>query len=116
MPGATFELLADYVGQEISFVPTAGGPEGTHKPELFGYTPIEDREESPMPISQGATLENGTRVRVLRAPYQYAEGVIVSLPDIPQRLTSGLYAWGAEVDLESIGRVFVPYQNLESIR
>jgi hypothetical protein len=58
----------------------------------------------------------GTRVRVLRAPYQYAEGVIVALPDLPQRLASGLYAWGAEVDLESRGRVFVPFENMESIR
>jgi hypothetical protein len=35
---------------------------------------------------------------------------------VPQRLASGIYAWGAEVDLESTGRVFVPFRNLESIR
>jgi hypothetical protein len=65
---------------------------------------------------QGAPFLEGTRVRVLRAPHQYAEGRIVSLPEVPQRLACGLTVWGAEVDLDSGGRVFFPLQNLESIR
>jgi hypothetical protein len=58
----------------------------------------------------------GTWVRVLRAPYQNAGGEIVSLPRHPQRLASGITTWGAEVDLESAGTVYVPLENLEIIR
>ena len=72
--------------------------------------------ERPSLMVPGAALQEGRRVRVLRAPYPYAEGEIVSLPEVPQRLASGLYAWGAEVALDSAGRVFVPLENLESIR
>jgi hypothetical protein len=116
MPASTFDLLSDYVDQEVCFVPTSESTGRSHKPELFAYTPIEDREDPPAQIAPGAPFSRGIRVRVLRDPYLYAEGVIVSLPDLPQRLASGLYAWGAEVDLDSTGRVFVPLQNLESIR
>jgi hypothetical protein len=116
MPAGTFELLAEYVGQEVSFAPTPEHTSQAHKPELYGYVPVEEGEERPATIDRGAPLQIGTRVRVLRAPWLYAEGEIVSLPDVPQRLASGLHALGAEVDLESAGRVFVPLENLESIR
>jgi hypothetical protein len=115
MPAATFELLAAHAGEEVCFAPTPEGTRGVHKPELLCYQPAGDGEEGPARIDEGALLQNGSRVRVLRAPTLYAEGVIVSLPELPQRLASGLYAWGAEVDLESRGRVFVPFENLESI-
>jgi hypothetical protein len=116
MPARTFELLSGHAGQEVCFAPTSESTAQAHKPELFFYAPGEGGETRPAQLVQGAPLRNGTRVRVLRAPYLYAEGVIVSLPDVPQRLASGLHAWGAEIDLESAGRVFVPFQNLESIR
>ena len=86
----------------------------------LGYAPGADLSEGgrerPEWIAQGVPLQEGTRVRVLRAPHQYAEGRIVSLPEVPQRLASGLTVWGAEVDLDSGERVFIPLQNLESIR
>jgi len=116
MPDRTFELLAEYVGQEVCFAPTSEGTAPAHRPELFGYAPGEEREERPSPYVPGEPLQVGTRVRVLRAPHLYAEGNIVSLPEVPQRLASGIVAWGAEVDLEGAGRDFVPLQNLESIR
>jgi hypothetical protein len=115
MPARTFELLSERVGQEVSFAPTSEGTAQAHKPELFGYSP-KGSEDRPALTVPGVTLQEGARVRVLRAPHQHAEGEIVSLPEVPQRLASGLYAWGAEVNLDAAGRVFVPLENLESIR
>lgn len=116
MPARTFELLSDYVGQEVCLAPIAEGTAQAHKPEWFAYVPGEGRTERPPLMVPGAALQQGGRVRVLRAPYLYAEGEIVSLPEVPQRLASGLYAWGAQVALDAVGPVFVPLENLESIR
>jgi len=123
MPARTYDLLADLVGQEVCFAPTSAGTAQAHKPELFSYIlgsdlsePGEGRDEWPAPVAQGLALQKGGRVRLLRAPHQYAEGQIVSLPEVPQRLDSGLTAWGVEVDLDAGERVFVPLENLESIR
>jgi hypothetical protein len=114
MPARTYDLLGEFVGQEVTFAPTPEGTAQAHKPELFGYV-SEGEGERPALVRQGVPLRAGRRVRVLRAPHRYAEGEIVSLPEVPQRLASGLYAWGAEVDLDGAGRVFVPLENLESI-
>jgi hypothetical protein len=123
MPARTFDLLADYAGQEVCFAPAAEGTAQAHKPEILCYArgsdasePGEEGGTRPALTTPGAILQAGTRVRVLRAPYLYAEGEIASLPEVPQRLASGLYAWGAEVILESASRVFVPFENLETIR
>jgi hypothetical protein len=123
MPARTFDLLSESVGREVSFAPTSEGTAQAHRPELFCYLqgseaaePLAGRDDRPPLIVQGAPLRRGVRVRVLRAPHLYAEGEIVSLPEVPQRLDSGLTAWGAEVDLDAVGRVFVPLENLESIR
>jgi hypothetical protein len=116
MPARTFDLLGELVGQEVTFAPTPEETAQAHKPELFGYVPEGGGERRPALMAQGVPLRAGGRVRLLRAPHQYAEGEIVSLPEVPQRLASGLYAWGAEVDLDGAGHVFVPLENLESIR
>jgi hypothetical protein len=122
MPDRTFELLSESVGREVCFAPTSESTAQAHKPELFSYLSGSDesegdgRAERPALMVQGAALQKGARVRVLRAPHLYAEGEIVSLPEVPQRLDSGITAWGAEVDLDDAERVFVPLENLESIR
>jgi hypothetical protein len=116
MPARTFELLAECVGQEVCFVPTPEETAQAPKPELFCYVPIDAQEGQPALLEPGAPLQAGMQVRLLREPHLYAEGTVVSLPEMPQRLASGIYTWGAEVDLGAAGRVFVPLQNLESIR
>jgi len=116
MPARTFDLLCKCAGQEVCFAPTPEGTAQGHKPEIFYYLPVEGQEDRPALIEPGAPLKPGMDVRVLRAPHLYAEGTVVSLPEMPQRLASGIYAWGAEVDLGAAGRVLVPLQNLESIR
>jgi hypothetical protein len=116
MPADTFALLHKCVGKEVCFSPTPEGTAQAHKPEIFYFGSLEDREDRPAPLVQSLPFAKGTRVRALREPYLYAEGEIISIPEGPQRLASGVYAWGAVVDLESSGRVFVPLTNLESIR
>jgi len=43
-------------------------------------------------------------------------GQVASFPSHPYRVESGIRTLGAEVELDSVGRVFVPLENLERIR
>jgi hypothetical protein len=113
MDPATFALLDSFAGREACFSPLTRVEYKTQRPEVFVYMPVEGRP----PLTEPATsLSVGTRVRALRAPYENAVGEVVSLPPHPRRLASGVQAWGAEIDLESIGNVFIPLRNLEIIR
>jgi hypothetical protein len=113
MAAGTFELLQSCVGQEVCLNPAAQAASRMQRPEVFCYTPGEDGPPLTAPTT---SLEIDARVRALRAPYQNDVGEIVSLPAAPRRLASGAEAWGAEVDLESAGKVFVPLENLEILR
>jgi len=42
-------------------------------------------------------------------------GKILDAPTLPQVLESGVSAWGADVELLTGSRVFVPWENLELI-
>jgi hypothetical protein len=112
MHAEAFELLNACAGQEVCVLPRAGDGQA-QRPEVFCFTPGPDR---PALAEPSEALSIGDWVRVLRAPHQNAVGEIVSLPRHPQRLASGIIAWGAEINLESVGTVFVPLENLEIIR
>jgi hypothetical protein len=108
-----FELLSSCVDQEVCFQPSTRVEHRAQRPEVFCFVP---GQEHPALTAPSEALSLGTRVRVLRAPYQNAIGEIVSLPRRPRRLVSGVIAWGAEVDLEPAGVAYVPLENLEIIR
>jgi hypothetical protein len=110
-----FELLSACAGQEVCVQPSAAasGDGKAQGPEVFCFTPGPDR---PALAQHSPSLSIGAWVRVLRAPYLYEMGEIVSLPVHPRRLQSGVIAWGAQVNLESAGTVFVPLENLQVIR
>jgi hypothetical protein len=108
-----FEYLYSCRDQEVCFQPSTGVEWPTQRPEVFCY--VAGQERAPWIEAQEA-LSLGDRVRVLRAPHENAIGEIVALPGQARRLESGITAWGAEVDLASVGVVYVPLENLESIR
>jgi hypothetical protein len=113
MAADAFELLQSCVGQEVCLNPSPQGASRVQRPEIFCYAPGED---GPPLAAPTMSLEVGARVRALRAPYQNDVGEILSLPASPRRLSSGAQVWGAEVDLESAGVVFIPLENLEILR
>lgn len=108
-----FEVLQSYAGRETCFNPAVRTRWQVHRPEVLIPLPSEGQAPSAKP---GAQLQVGSRVRGMRAPYAGQIGQVVALPPTPQGLASGLQAWGAEVDFESVGRVFVPLANLEIVR
>jgi hypothetical protein len=113
MAHRTCELLTSYDGHEVCFSPTMQAEWGRYRPEIVIPLSSTGRLSDP---EQSTFLAVGTRVRALRAPYEGAQGEIVSLPQHRRRLGSGIATKTAEVDLESVGRVFLPLQNLEIIR
>jgi len=108
-----FELLRSRSGQDVCLNPTLQARYQAQRPEILIPQPVE----SPPPTAEvGTQLEIGTPVRALRAPYENVVGQVVSLPPRHYRLESGVRMRGAEVDLESVGKVFIPFENLEIMR
>jgi len=106
MNARTFELLRSYDGREVCLNPQA------NPPEIVVPLPPDTRTEG---SRDAHTLQVGSRVRAVRAPYQSLIGTVVSLPVHKRRIESGVLVRGAWVDLEVVGRVFVPLDNLEVI-
>ena len=113
MNADTFALLQLYAGREALLNPVTGPSHTNCFPELL----------VPLPAQPGTPAEHkhlslrvGTRVRVLCLPYWNMIGRVAALPPHLRRVESGVKAHGAEVDLESVGRVFVPLENLEIVR
>jgi hypothetical protein len=113
MNASAFGVLHSYTGREACFNPTTRLRWEGIRPEVV--IPLASEEEPPA-IEYGVPLEVGTRVRVLCAPHAKALGRVASFPSHPYLVESGIRTLGAEVELDSGGRVFVPLENLERIR
>lgn len=110
-PG-TFALLRSYASRDACFSPAVKTRWDVRRPEVV--IPLRMASQ-PASSGQRASLSIGTQVRALRAPYENHLGQVVSLPPSPRRLASGIQARGAEVVLESVGRAFIPFENLEIV-
>jgi hypothetical protein len=110
MNPATFELLSTYVGREANLDPTTEMRWKNRRPEIIVPLPASEQHKQ-----QNRSLEIGTRIRALRAPYQGAIGTIASLPPYLCRTESGVKSRCAEVDFESAGKAFIPFENLEIV-
>ncbi len=108
----TFDLLCSYVERAASLDPTIKVRWENRRPDIVIPLPANDQQKMG---DRGVSLEIGIRVRALRAPYQGAIGTVVSLPPHLCRIESGIKARGAEVDLESAGKTFIPFENLEIV-
>jgi hypothetical protein len=106
---SAFELLQSYSGHECCLSPLLQQRWDVRRPEVVIPLPAEGK---PPTAAYGSTLDEGTRVRILRAPYENAIGQVFSMPSQPRTLESGIRARGALVDVDGT-RVFVPFQNLE---
>ena len=113
MSAPFWELLLSHDGEEAS-INTAPVGRATARVEVF--IPVM------APGGTGAALppptlvaQVGARVRVIKASVCDGIGKIVQVPQAPRVLDSGISAWGAEVELNTSDRIFVPWENLELI-
>lgn len=108
-----YGLLQANVGHETCLSPMIQPRWEVRRPEIVIPLPAETQ---PPLLEPGAQIQPGISVRATRAPYQNLVGRVASLPTGPRHLASGAPADGAIVDLETVGRVFVPFANLEILR
>jgi hypothetical protein len=113
MSDRAYQLLQGNVGRETCVSPVVQPRWEVRRPEVV--IPLTT-ETQPPAFEPGAQVEIGTTVRAMRAPYENLVGRVASLPEEPRRLASGVRAHGAVVDLQTVGRVFVPFANLEILR
>jgi hypothetical protein len=113
MSERAYQLLQANVGHETCISPVIQPRWEVRRPEVVIPLTIETQ---PPVLEPGAQIEIGTTVRAMRAPYENLVGRVASLPEGPRRLASGARAQGAIVDLQTVGRVFVPFTNLEILR
>jgi hypothetical protein len=108
---SAFQVLQSHSGRECCLNPLLQMRWDVRRPEVVIPLPAEGK---PPVAGYGGRLDVGTRVRVLRAPYENAIGQVVSFPSQPHRLDSGIRTLGAIVDLDGT-RAFAPFENLEIV-
>ncbi len=110
MNSAAYSLLTSNVGREAAVLAKTGDAYSFQRPEVIIPLPASRQTDLPDDV---IPLKQGVRVRVVRAPYQGAVGVIRDLPAKAFDFPSGLLARGATVELEGHGTRSVPLANLE---
>ncbi|MFL7808436.1 MAG: hypothetical protein ACK2VD_12690 [Anaerolineae bacterium] len=113
MSDRAYQLLQANVGHETCISPAIQPRWEVRRPEVV--IPLTT-EVQPPALKAGTQIEIGTTVRAMRAPYENLVGQVASLPAGPRRLASDARVRGAVVDLQTVGRVFVPFTNLEILR
>lgn len=109
-----FKLLQSQSGREASISAVTRTRWGIARPEIIVPLPADSKPS--VPANVGTPLATDMRVRVVRGPHQGDVGVVDVLPDQPRRIENGMRAYGAEVNLEAAGNMFVPLANLEILR
>jgi hypothetical protein len=109
-----FRLLHSQAGREASISALTRTRWGVLRPEILIPMPADSKPALATPLGTPLTL--GARVRVVRGSLQGAAGAVVGIPERPVQIDSGARVHGAEVDLEAVGQLFVPFANLEILR
>lgn len=114
MAGPIFKLLQGQAGREASISAITRTRWGITRPEIIIPLPA-DSKPALLP-NVGTLLANNSRVRVVRGPQQGEVGEVASVVDKPRRIESGARVYGAEINLDASGKMFVPLANLEILR
>jgi hypothetical protein len=121
MSPLAFGILRGLSGKEISL--RASTPNLALAPGLAGeVTPViiasAGRISPPATRAsdqfEGEEMQLGSQVRITRGRLQGSRGVIVSLPEEPQKTEAGILAEGAYVKVDEVAS-FVPWANLEAL-
>ncbi len=113
MSPVILDVLASQDGREVSLNGQVQTGWRQVRPEVI--VPLLASEAPPARSVRPLALEEGNMVRILRQPYMGATGIVVALPKAPRKLASGGAFLGAEVELPTHERVFVPFADLERI-
>ncbi len=107
-------LLNTYNGREVALDMGAEGDWRERRPEIIIPLASQAQQKAAPDLSRGKLrIAVGQKVRVLQPPYLGEIGTVMSLPDTPRRVESGLWVHGAEVQMPSGEVLFVPFANLE---
>ena len=109
-----FKLLQSQNGREASMSGITRTRWGVTRPEII--IPLPTDSKPALPPTVGTLLTTSLRVRVVRGSHQGEVGLVLSLPDQPRRIETGARVYGAEVTLDTSGKMFVPLTNLEVLR
>lgn len=115
MAARTFELLQSNEGSVASMTGATQIRAGVIRPEVIIPLNLEDRTGDDYQNEQISGIEEGSVVRIIRAPYFGLIGKISALPAELQQMESGTYCRTAEVELDSGERVLLPRANLEML-
>lgn len=113
MSQVAFDVLKSNDGREVSLSGQVQTGWEQMRPEVI--VPLLASEAPSEEPATDLPLEEGTTVRLLRQPYAGITGTVVALPAAPRKLAAGMTFRGAEVELTTGERVFVPFANLELI-
>ncbi len=109
-----FKLLSSQSGREASLSALTQTRWGVMRPEILIPLPVDSKPALATPL--GTPLTVGARVRVIRGSLQGATGNVVGILDRSVQTDSGARVHGAEIELEVLGKTFVPFANLEILR
>ncbi len=110
MNARAFRLLSTSAERQAAVLAETPSPYEGQRPVIA--VPLTSADFPPEPPA-AAPLEEGTTVRVVRAPYLGAVGTVVALPNGVVRFANGVRAPAVDVRLESGERVTVPVANVE---
>ncbi len=115
MAARTFELLKSNEGRIASMNGATQIRAGVIRPEVI--IPLSEAERTGDDYSgeQITGIEEGSLVRIIRAPYFGVLGTVTGLPAELQQMESGTFCRTAEVELAGGERVLLPRANLEML-
>jgi hypothetical protein len=109
-----FKLLQSQSGREASISASTRTRWGVSRPEILIPLPADTKPAAPAAVAMALAV--GVRVRVVRGSNQSTCGVVSAIYTQPVQIESGARVHGAEVNLDGVGKTFVPFSNLEIIR
>jgi hypothetical protein len=114
MNSAAYDLLTANVGRDVAIDSRPPADRYTYqRPEIIIPLPPSRQADYPEDV---VPLTPGVRVRILRAPFHGAVGVVRDLPTKAADFPSGLLARSANVEIEGQGHRLIPLANLEVIQ
>lgn len=111
MSPQAWSLFADHNSREVFVDARPPDRWEGHRPEVVVPLPHPGGTVS-LP-ADGQPVNQGKRVRILRAPHAGLVGTVILLPPRMSELPSGVQAYVAHVDIPEHGTVVVPLANLE---
>lgn len=115
MAARTYELLKANEGRIASMNGATQIRAGVIRPEVIIPLKVAERSGDDYRGAAVTGIEEGSVVRIIRAPYFGLMGRISALPSELQQMESGTFCRTAEVELEDGRKILLPRANLEML-